>query len=83
MAGRAGVEPTTLRLKVIDATNAPPRPPDVQFCHISVPPEVKGGDTMRYGIHMVGRQVQEGRLEEEWQMTDVGIWDGIGKEGMA
>ena len=26
MAARAGVEPTTLRLKVIDSTNAPPRP---------------------------------------------------------
>ena len=25
MAARAGVEPTTLRLKVIDSTNAPPR----------------------------------------------------------
>src|SRR6218665_2567299 len=26
MAAREGVEPTTVRLKVIDATNAPPRP---------------------------------------------------------
>src|SRR6218665_3509577 len=26
VAARAGVEPTTLRLKVIDSTNAPPRP---------------------------------------------------------
>ena len=26
MAARAGVEPTTLRLRVIDLTNAPPRP---------------------------------------------------------
>src|SRR6218665_4151920 len=26
MAARAGVEPTTLRLKVIDSTKAPPRP---------------------------------------------------------
>ena len=26
MAARAGIEPTTLRLKVIDSTNAPPRP---------------------------------------------------------
>ena len=26
MAARAGVEPTTLWLKVIDSTNAPPRP---------------------------------------------------------
>ena len=29
VAARAGVEPTTLRLKVIDSTNAPPRP---TFC---------------------------------------------------
>jgi len=26
MAARVGVEPTTLRLKVIDSTNVPPRP---------------------------------------------------------
>ena len=26
MAARAGVEPTTLQLKVIDSTNAPPHP---------------------------------------------------------
>ena len=28
VAARAGVEPTTLRLKVIASTNAPPRPTD-------------------------------------------------------
>ena len=26
VAARAGVEPTTLRLRIIDLTNAPPRP---------------------------------------------------------
>jgi len=29
MAARAGVEPTTFRLKAIDSTKAPPRPTDV------------------------------------------------------
>ena len=35
MAARAGVEPTTLRLKVIDSTNAPPRPTYI-FVYLSI-----------------------------------------------
>ena len=31
MAARAGVEPSTLRLKAIDSTNAPPRPANTLF----------------------------------------------------
>ena len=34
-AARAGVEPTTLRLKVIDSTNAPPRPTKVKVIYLS------------------------------------------------
>ena len=32
VAARAGVEATTLRLRVIDLTNAPPRPTGVHTC---------------------------------------------------
>src|SRR6218665_1483543 len=36
VAARAGVEPTTLRLKAIDSTNAPPRPTTIYlFIHLS------------------------------------------------
>src|SRR6218665_3581064 len=31
VAARVGVEPTTLRLKAIDSTNAPPRPVEICF----------------------------------------------------